>query len=159
MMRIMKHRIRAAALITQGENILLVQHVHPQTGYEWWVPPGGGVEPDDASIFDCAHREVFEETGLHVDLSNIVYIREFLDQENRTRNLELFLASRSFSGDLTIRNVQGSGPDEHYIRDVRWVPRDELQGMVVYPEVLKEEFWNDLANGFPETRYLGIQIG
>jgi len=155
----MKRRIRAAALITQGNSVLLVQHVHPQTGFEWWVPPGGGVESKDASIFDCARREVFEETGLQVDLSRVVYIREFLDQENGARNLELFLASRAFSGDLTITNVQGSGPDEHFIRDVRWVPRGELSGMIVYPEVLKDGFWNDLANGFPETKYLGTQVG
>lgn len=155
----MKHRIRAAALITQGDSILLVQHVHPQTGFTWWVPPGGGVESKDASIFDCARREVFEETGLQVDLTGIVYIREFIDQENGARNLELFLGSRSFSGDLTLCHVQGSGPDEHYIRDVRWVPRDELHNIIVYPEVLKDEFWNDLAKGFLETRYLGTQIG
>lgn len=155
----MRHRIRAAALITQGESILLVQHVHPQTGFEWWVPPGGGAESGDASIFECARREVFEESGLQVDLSHIVYVREFFDQENETRNLELFLASSSFSGELTIRNVQGSGPDEHFIRNVRWVPKHDLNSMVVYPEVLRDGFWQDLASGFPETRYLGTQIG
>lgn len=155
----MKHRIRAAALITKADSILLVQHVHPQTGQQWWVPPGGGVESTDTSIIDCARREVFEETGLHVDLSSIVYIREFLDQENGARNLELFFAARSFSGELTMRHIQGSGPDEHYIRDVRWVPRDRLDGMVIYPEALKDAFWNDRAKGFPETKYLGAQIG
>jgi 8-oxo-dGTP pyrophosphatase MutT (NUDIX family) len=29
----------------------------------WWVPPGGGVETADTSVFDCARRETFEETG------------------------------------------------------------------------------------------------
>ena len=33
--------------------------------------------------------------------------------------------------------------------------RDALQQLVVYPEMLKNEFWNDLADGFPQTRYLG----
>jgi 8-oxo-dGTP pyrophosphatase MutT (NUDIX family) len=155
----MKHRIRAAAIITRGDAILLVQHVHPKTDEEWWVPPGGGVEPEDKSVFDCARREVFEETGLTVDLTDIVYLREFLDQENQNRNIEIFIGSRSATGELTIRNVQGSGPDEHYIRDVRWVSKAELQDMVVYPEILKDKFWDDLAEGLPAMQYLGVQIG
>lgn len=155
----MKHRIRAAALITRGDSILLVQHVHPNTDERWWVPPGGGVEPQDGSIFDCARREVFEETGLQVDLTGIVYVREFLDHKSQSSNLELFLGSRGFSGELTTGHAQGSGPDEHYIGDVRWVPRSELRAMTVYPETLKDGFWDDLAAGFPETKYLGTQIG
>ena len=155
----MKHRIRAAALITQGDSILLVQHVHPQTGFECWVPPGGGVEVEDSSVFDCARREVFEESGLQVELGRVVYIREFIDQENQTRHLELFISSHSFAGDITICHIQGCGPDEHFIKDVRWVPRSELHNMVVYPEVLRDVFWDDVANEFPETRYLGTQIG
>ena len=155
----MKHRIRAAALITKDDSILLVQHVHPETGEEWWVPPGGGVESEDKSVFDCAKREVFEETGLEVVLTDIVYLREFLDQENENRNVEIFIDSSSCTGELTIRHVQGSGPDEHYIRDVRWVPRAELQNMVVYPEILKDKFWEDHKRGYPKMQYLGVQIG
>jgi len=155
----MTHRIRVAALITDGDRILLVQHIHPVTREEWWVPPGGGVEQEDGSVFDCARREVFEETGLRVELTNIVYIREFLDQENQARNLELFVGSTAHSGELTLRHVQGSGPDENYIRGVRWVPRCELGNITVYPEVLRSSFWEDLAEGFPRTKYLGTQYG
>jgi 8-oxo-dGTP pyrophosphatase MutT (NUDIX family) len=153
----MKHRIRVAALVTRGDSLLLIQHVHAEAGV--WVPPGGGVEAEDESVFDCARREAFEETGLQVTLSRIVYIREFLDQENQNRNLELFVSSSDHSGELAIRHVQGSGPDEHDIRNVRWVPRAELNSMIVFPDILKDVFWEDLAEGFPETRYLGTHIG
>jgi 8-oxo-dGTP diphosphatase len=155
----MKHRIRVAALITERDKILLVQHVHPVTGEEWWVPPGGGVEHRDGSIFECARREVFEESGLQVELGSIVYIREFFDKENQSRNLEIFVECRAYSGTLTLEHVQGSGPDEHYIRDVRWWRKDELAGIAVYPEVLRDGFWDDAVAGFPRTRYLGTQIG
>ena len=62
-------------------------------------------------------------------------------------------------GDLTISHIQGNGPDEHYIKDVRWISKAEMKDMVVYPDILKDEFWADLAQGFPETRYLGVQVG
>jgi ADP-ribose pyrophosphatase YjhB (NUDIX family) len=146
-------------MMTRGDSILLVQHVHPVTNETWWVPPGGGVEECDGSVFDCARREVFEETGLSVDLTQIMYVREFIDREDQCRHLELFIGSSGFDGELTIRNVQGNGPDEHYIRDVRWANRSELPAMTIYPEIIKDRFWDDLAAGIFEAGYLGTQIG
>lgn len=151
----MKHRIRAAALVVDRERILLVEHTHPLTGETWWVPPGGGVEPEDDSIFACAKRETFEETGLAVALDRIVYIREFMDDERATLNLELFVLGSAFSGEVTIANIRGKGPDEDYIRSARWLGKDDLQGLTVYPEILKDSFWDDLACGFVEIAYLG----
>lgn len=151
----MKHRIRAAALIVEGDKILLVKHVHPVNGETWWVPPGGGLEAADSSVFDCARRETFEESGLDVTLGRVVYIREFRDEENDTFHLELYMSCERYAGELTMRHIQGKGPDEHYIKDVRWVSKDEMRDLVVYPEVIQDSFWQDVANGFPETKYLG----
>jgi 8-oxo-dGTP pyrophosphatase MutT (NUDIX family) len=152
----MRNRIRAAALIHNDNRLLLVRHVHPVTCFDWWVPPGGGLEPGDRSIFHCAAREVLEETGLTVELSRVVYLGEYLDRENQAHNIELFLLATAFQGGLTIRGIQGNGPDEHFIQDVRWIGRDELQSLVVFPTILKDVFWADLESGFPETRYLGV---
>ena len=151
----MEHRIRAAALIVDHGRILLVEHTHPFSGETWWVPPGGGVEPEDDSIFACAKRETFEETGLAVTLDRLVYLREFMDHEQATLNLELFVLGSTFSGELTIANIRGKGPDEDYIRSVRWLHKDDLQRLTVYPEILKESFWDDLAGGFQQITYLG----
>lgn len=151
----MRHRVRASALIVENNHILLVQHIHPDTGSEWWVPPGGGVEAVDKSIYDCTRRETFEESGLDVELGRIVYIREYYESETDTLHFELFLSSLSCSGELTIRHIQGNGPDEHFIKDVRWVHKDDVHKLVVYPEILKDAFWEDYDRGYPETKYLG----
>ncbi|OGI21653.1 MAG: pyrophosphatase [Candidatus Moranbacteria bacterium RIFCSPLOWO2_02_FULL_48_19] len=155
----MVHRIRVATIITDNDKILLVKHVHPETKYEWWVPPGGGVEESDNSLFDCAKREVFEETNLTVEVSRIVYIREFLDKENQKLNIELFVLADSYHGDIGIENIYGNGLDEQYIKDVRWLSKEDLQGMIVFPEILKDEFWDDQAMNFPSTKYLGRHAG
>jgi hypothetical protein len=34
-----------------------------------------------------------------------------------------------------------------------------MRDVVVYPEILKDEFWEDLARGFPEVRYFGVRSG
>ena len=84
----MKHRIRVATIIINDNKILLVKHVHPETGYTWWVPPGGGIEEFDSSIFDCAKREAFEETNLTIENSRILYIRPVWPRFNHL-NLKL----------------------------------------------------------------------
>ena len=56
--------------------------------------------------------------------------------------------------------MTGSDPEvdiAHVIKDVRFVRRDEMVGMTIYPAELKSTLWDDLANGFSQTRYLGVQ--
>lgn len=50
-----------AVLIRDGERVLV--GLHRDVGQ--WVVPGGALEPDELPV-DCAVREVWEETGLHV---------------------------------------------------------------------------------------------
>ena len=150
----MKHRIRAAGIIIQNNKILLVKHVHPQTQYEWWVPPGGGLEDADSSIIDCIIRETYEETGLHVEVdSKLIFVREFMDIENNTLHIELFFNASVKSGELTIKNIQGNGPDEHFIKEVKWLSLKEIQNIDVFPEELKKNF------GAGMKIYLGRQKG
>jgi 8-oxo-dGTP diphosphatase len=153
----MKHRIRSAVIIVDDNKILLIKHVHPKTGIEWWVPPGGGVEEKDASIFECAKREVFEEANLKIDASRVIYIREFHDKEDNVLNVELFVLADNYTGDVDIKNIAGSGPDEHYIKKAEWFTKEDLQDITVYPEILKDSFWEDYKNSFSETKYLGRQ--
>ncbi len=153
----MKHRIRAAAIVVEGDSVLLVQHQHDEIkgGESWWVPPGGGVEGEE-SLVECAKRETLEETGVSVELGNIVYVREFV--EPGYHHCEVFFVATSYSGKAAI----GTNPEPeildlvHIIKDARFVHRNEMAGMTIYPERLKTTFWEDLADGFPQTRYLGV---
>ncbi len=152
----MRHRVRAAVIFVEDDSLLLVKHVDPRSGKTWWIPPGGGMEPEDASILACAEREVFEETGLQVEIGKLVYLREFVEVKADVHHLELYFLCHSFHGELTLDNVAGNGPDEDYIRDVAWLAREDLHSHLVYPEHLADGFWEDLNNGFPEVTHLGI---
>jgi ADP-ribose pyrophosphatase YjhB (NUDIX family) len=154
----MLHRIRAAALITRGEAILLVCHKTPETGELFWIPPGGRLEAYDESIFACARREVFEETGLEASCSRIAYVRECVDLARQIQHLELFLLADYFAGEITLEHLPPSEPDADMIQESRWVSRAELQDLTVYPEILQREFWQDLLDGFPQTKYLGSHL-
>ena len=151
----MRNRIRAAALITKGDKILLVQHVHPVTKKDWWVPPGGGIEDADNSIFDCAVRESYEECGLKVKAGDLWYYREYPDKERDTLNIEFFIKAEVVGGEITLNNLEPS----EIIKQALWLTAEELQPLVVYPEILKNEFWRDLNNPLKIPRFLGRQIG
>lgn len=136
--------------------MLLVKHVDPHSGQEWWIPPGGGLLADERSVVECAVREVFEETGLRVSLGKLIYLRDFLEVSAGIHHVELFFLADGFTGELTMDNVPGSGPDEEYIQELKWLGRDEMTELVVWPECLVEGFWEDLAEDFPQVRYLGF---
>ncbi len=151
----MKHRIRSAVIMIQDHKILLVKHVDPSTGEEWWVPPGGGLEDQDDSILSCAVRETFEETGLVFQLAGWFISREFVERSSQTRHVELYFLGTDFSGVPTLANVAGSGPDEDYIQQIAWLSREKIQGLTVFPLELQAEFWEDFTLRFPAVRYLG----
>ncbi len=153
----LQYRIRAAAIVVDGDSMLLVQHQSDDSfgGEPWWVPPGGGVERDE-SLMECTRREVLEETGLSVELGRIAYVRAFV--EPGWYHCEIFFMADSYSGTVR-RSEPGTGifDLDHIIKDVRFIPRDEMAEMTIYPEELKTAFWDDLASGFAGTRYLGVQ--
>jgi 8-oxo-dGTP diphosphatase len=155
----MKHRIRAAAIVIHNAKILLVKHQTLATGAEWWIPPGGGVEPEDATIMTCAQRETWEETGLRVTCDRIAYIREFVQPEYDMRHMEFFLVAdlirQNPETEITLAHLPDPLSHGHQVIGVEWVSRSALLDLVVYPAILKsDEFWDDSAQGFPQVKYL-----
>ena len=146
----MRYGISAAALIVQDERLVLVNHRVPGH-YDYWLPPGGGLKGDE-SLLDCARREVFEETGLSIELGPILYIQEFV--EPGYHFCKFFLLGERVGGELTLAN-RDEGED--WLVDLRFFSREALQGMVVFPEILKDQFWEDLAAGTACMQYLGLE--
>ena len=91
-----------------------------------WVPPGGGFTSADHSIFDTAKREIFEETGLMVQVHRISHIRKFRDINNNIHHLEFFMPIESYSGTLSIKNVPDGDENQPFIKEVRWIQKEDL---------------------------------
>jgi 8-oxo-dGTP diphosphatase len=146
----MRYGISAAALIVQNDRVLLVNH--RETGkYDFWVPPGGSLSGSE-SILDCARRETLEETGLTVELGQILYIQEFWQPGYHF--CKFFILCTAFSGNLTLANRE---PGETFLVDVRFFPQEALQDLTVFPTVLKDSFWQEIRIKHPVTRYLGLE--
>jgi 8-oxo-dGTP diphosphatase len=95
-----RYGISAGALVPQDNRVLLVHH-REKGHYDFWVPPGGRVEGEE-SVFECARREAFEETGLNVDPDRIVYIQEFV--EPGYHFCKFFILCAAYTGDITLEN-------------------------------------------------------
>jgi 8-oxo-dGTP diphosphatase len=154
----MNHRLRAAALVIRDRQLLLVRQFERRTGEHYWLPPGGGVESSDLSVFDCAKRETLEETGLQIEASRILYIREFIDFAYDFRNFEVFVLADQVHGEAAVREVWPETREYPRVTEVQWVSQEQMSALTVYPEELKTEFWTDLKMGFPVTRHLGSKI-
>lgn len=151
----MQFRTRVAVIILRDNRLLLVKMVDPDTGFTWWIPPGGRLEESDSSILECAKREVFEETGVTVEVSKVRYVAEFVDHDSDTHYLELFLIADNSSGEFSMKNIPDNELELDYIKEIAWINRSEVSKMRIFPEPLRNEFWADLDNGRQSTEYLG----
>ncbi len=151
----MKSRISVGVLIFKRGKILLIKHIHPQTGFTWWVPPGGGVKNAE-SIFETARREVFEETGMTVKLDKIAYIRQFIYHAQRENNMVIYLTANEAKGKETIKNIKNKGMDEDYIKELRYFSKEGMKTETIFPEILKTGMWQDYQRGFNSIKFIGV---
>lgn len=146
----MKHRIAAGALVVNEQRVLLVRHCKPGA-YDFWVAPGGGAEGVE-DLHTTLQREVKEEAGLLVNPERIAYVEELLSPG--IRECKIWFLARVLSGQLS--TAAREAVREHII-DARFLARAEFDGRIVFPPVLAEAFWDDLAAGFPAPKYLGVR--
>lgn len=139
----METRIRVAGLVIQDDHLLLVTTKKGAPGF--WVPPGGGVEQDEA-IGEAVEREILEEADLRVQAGKLIGYREVF----RTDRLELelyLLAQPSVDQPCT----DGVSTED---RGLRWVPLAELSQIPHFPDKLTEMVQHALR-GIDGAFYLG----
>jgi 8-oxo-dGTP pyrophosphatase MutT (NUDIX family) len=153
----MKSRIRVGVLLFKDDAILLLRHVDPDTGYEWWVPPGGGIK-DAESIFEAAVREVNEETGLKASAGRVVYCRQFISEQYCQNNLDTYILGEIESGIETTENLHCLGTnDSRFIKEWRYFSEHDIKSINVFPKVLQHDMWAHRRAGFPQIVFLGVQ--
>jgi len=129
-----KRRVLAAsAVITDAAHrVLLIKRGHPPAEGLWSVP-GGSVEPgEDLAV--AAGREVLEETGLHVEVGEQVWVAVVPLSAEADYEIHAFRAW-VLSGSLT------AGDDAS---DARWVTPEQFAALETTPrlaELLAQAGW------------------
>ena len=90
---------------------------------------------------NCVEREVLEETGLTVHLERLLYVQQFSPNAKEV-HLEMFwLAYPAHDSELPSDHVDTGG----VFYESRWFSKEELLSFKVFPEVLKNQLWNDIS--------------
>lgn len=118
----------ARVVVVEGGRVLLAHHRHPD-GRDFWCFPGGHVETGE-SWAEAARREVAEETGLQIELIDVVYAQDF-PRPPGPDGAELFFRARIEEGHLRLGREPG-------LDAVQWVPLSELSRREVLPQELAD---------------------
>ena len=125
------------ALLDDAQRILLVRH---HEGNDW-TTPGGMIEPGESPA-DAAVREMWEETGLAVELTHVVGVfggplqAATYATGDRIAWVSTLFGCRAVGGRLR--------PDGHETLETRFVGRDEVAGLRCKPHMAEflEAVWS-----------------
>jgi 8-oxo-dGTP diphosphatase len=151
----LNHRIAAGALIeNEHGQILLMRSLHNKNPkHEFWVPPGGGAEGDE-DIRNTVRRETLEECGLQVECLQLAYIEETIWTDSNTRHLKMWFTTKLLGGTLDWNNNPATSEN---IIGAAWFSQADMEGKIIFPLVLRHEYWLDRETGFTTPRFIGIR--
>lgn len=112
----------AVRAILRHEDRLLVVNAYPDGQSALMCAPGGGVERG-SSLPDNLKREVYEETGLHIEVGLPCLVNEFHDPEGSFHQVDIYF-------ECTLRgsaDIPAGWKDvDNIVSQRRWVTSEEL---------------------------------
>ena len=153
-------RPSAKAIIIEGEQVLLTRNHKPsEDDAEFWLLPGGGQDYQE-NLRDAVRREVLEETGLVIEVNDLIWVRDYIGANHELAGLsqkltdehalELMFLCTVIGGELGAGHEHDPGQLE-----VRWVTFGELAGLRLFPRDLIDLIPRLAASPDPGPVYLG----
>lgn len=138
-------RLRVCGLYCDGDRLLMIRHRGIGPTDTFWCPPGGGAQFGETAP-DALIREFAEETGLAVEIGDMLFVNEFMQPPLHA--MELFFAVQVTGGTLRQGVDPEMGADEQIIEEVRFMsfdeiksyPPEEVHALFRYCESLEEVF-------------------
>ena len=118
-------RARVCGLCWEGDKLLLVNH-QGLYGYDFWSPPGGGIEYG-ISASDNLIREFREETGLDIQVGEFRFGCEFILPPLHA--IELFFDVISTGGKLVTGQDPEMGKTKQVILDAKFLSASEINAL------------------------------
>jgi ADP-ribose pyrophosphatase YjhB (NUDIX family) len=119
--------VAVTAFVVKDGRLLLIR----RTDNDLWALPGGAQDFGEF-IAETAVRETFEESGITVEITDIVglytnpaHVVEYSDGEVR----------QQFSICFRAAYVSGEPTTSDESSEVRWVPKDELTSLNIHPSM------------------------
>jgi 8-oxo-dGTP diphosphatase len=116
--------VGVGAIIIEGDSVVLVKRGHPPLAGEWSIP--GGLLEVGETLRQAAVREALEETGLRVEVGELlgVYDRILRDADERTLYHYVLI-------DFLCRRIAGEFQAADDAAEARWFTRGEIGGLTL----------------------------
>ncbi|WP_128543694.1 NUDIX domain-containing protein [Larkinella soli] len=121
-------RVRVCGLCLIDHKLLMVRHRGIGPTDTFWCPPGGGPQFSE-NAYEALVREFREETGLEVEVGELLFVNEFM--ESPLHAMELFFAVRIVGGKLGQGHDPEMSEESQIITEVRLMTFEEIKS---YPE-------------------------
>lgn len=126
-------RLAVRGIVLCDDKLLLVNAFPSGKGPELWCAPGGGVEPH-TSLPDNLIRELYEETGLTVQVGAVALVNEFHAPEDKFHQVEIFFRCTVTGGRLDDSWID----PEAVVTRRRLFARSELARLPIRPAALPD---------------------
>ncbi|HEY6325374.1 MAG TPA: NUDIX domain-containing protein [Candidatus Cybelea sp.] len=134
----------ATGLAVRDGRVLLVASRYPNHPQPLWNLPGGRQQPREL-LEETVVREVFEETGLRVEVGELAYVSESYDGVTQFMNATFCV--------VPTPPFDGAREGSDHVVAVEWVPIDQLAERIVV-SVVREPLLAYLRGALPR-RYAG----
>jgi 8-oxo-dGTP pyrophosphatase MutT (NUDIX family) len=143
-----------AVLLTPDNYVLLLKLRNPDTAAEFWINPGGGIEPNEDHMSGLK-RELFEEIGVtNVNIGPHIWNREheFVWEGRHLLQREAFYLVKVEKFKATRENM-GEGPEARAFKEFKWWGLEEIQSSseAFAPRDLGELLNKLITNGPPSA--------
>jgi 8-oxo-dGTP diphosphatase len=122
--------IGVGVVVWHGDRVLLVQRGRPPRQGQWSLP--GGAQQLGESLAEAARREVFEETGLTVDLGDVIATVDSIERDPEGRVCYHYtlidFTAKADGADLV------PGDDA---ADARWFELHQIEALGLWSETLR----------------------
>ena len=128
-------RLRVSGICVQNDSVLLIKHKSLGKKGILWAPPGGGLKFGE-TIHEALKREFLEETGLIVEIGELISVNEYL--EPPLHAVELFFKVIITDGNLSMGLDPELSTENQIISEIKFIPFSELA--ILDPETVHSLF-------------------
>ena len=139
-------RIRVAGILIEDDKILLIQH--HKNNKKYWLIPGGGNDWGETAK-EALIREYKEETNMDIEVDEFLFLSETIFPNKERHILNLFFKIHRINKNNDFIKLG----EEAILTDLKFVTKEELQTMIIYPDI-KENLLK-LMNAQKIETYLG----
>lgn len=124
--------VRTRGIILCEGELLVVKH---SFDHNYYALPGGHLEYGE-TILECIEREIIEELGIKPEIGRLLYIHDYIDENDGVQSVEFFF---EIVNSKNYKNIDGiERTHAHEIVELLWIKPEENE--ILLPKEMGDDF-------------------